>query len=137
VRKLLWERVSAEQISRMLIDRDTDELERMLLGGVELVARAGGGGDAAEPPGPDTSVAELWNRVWNHANGPRGPIERALIVWVSVRTRHQSIRRRRSSPVAASRPIIALLGSGTADQVSELPVMVKAPWVVGWTFWPL
>jgi hypothetical protein len=63
VRKLLWERVSAEQISRMLIGRDTDELERMLLGGVELVARAGRGGDEVEPPGPDTSVAELWNRV--------------------------------------------------------------------------
>lgn len=63
VRKLLWERVSAEQISRMLIGRDTEELERMLLGGVELVARAGGGGDEVVPPGPDTSLVELWNRV--------------------------------------------------------------------------
>lgn len=63
VRKLLWERVSAEQISRMLIGRDTEELEPMLLGGVELVARAGGGGDGVEPASPDTSLAELWNRV--------------------------------------------------------------------------
>lgn len=63
VRKLLWERVSAEQISRMLIGRDTEELERMLLGGVELVARAGGGVNEVEPPGSETSLAELWNRV--------------------------------------------------------------------------
>lgn len=63
VRKLLWERVSAEQISKMLIGRDTDELERMLLGGVEIVARAGGGGAEVEQSGSDTTLAELWNRV--------------------------------------------------------------------------
>jgi hypothetical protein len=63
VRKLLWERVSPDQIFRMLIGRDTDELERMLPGGVELVARARGGVNEVEPPGSETSLAELWNRV--------------------------------------------------------------------------
>jgi hypothetical protein len=63
VRKLLWERVSAEQISKMLIGRNTDELERMLLGGVEIVARAGGGGAEVEQSGSDASLAELWSRV--------------------------------------------------------------------------
>ena len=43
--------------------RGTDELQRMLLGGVEIVARAGGGGGEVEQSGPAESLAELWNRV--------------------------------------------------------------------------
>ncbi len=35
---------AARQIVTMLMGRGTDELERMLLGGVEIVARVGGGG---------------------------------------------------------------------------------------------
>lgn len=60
VRKLLWERVPAERIAPMLADRGTGELERMLLGGVEMVARPVAGADReAEAGGP----AETWTRL--------------------------------------------------------------------------
>lgn len=67
VRKLLWERVPARQIVTMLLGRGTDELERMLLGGVEIVARVGGGGGGSGADGEDHGSAagpvERWNRV--------------------------------------------------------------------------
>lgn len=61
VRKLLRERVPTEQIATMLVGRDTDELEQMLLSGVEIVARAGGG--AAEPSYSGSDLIETWNRA--------------------------------------------------------------------------
>lgn len=63
VRKLLRERVPAEQIATMLDGRDNGELERMLLGGVEITARAVGGGGEVTPSESATSLAEMWNRV--------------------------------------------------------------------------
>ena len=41
VRKLLWEHVSAGRIAALMAGRGTSELESMLLGGVEMVARTG------------------------------------------------------------------------------------------------
>lgn len=61
VRKLLWQRLSSEQISALLVGRPTAELERMLLGGVELVARCGG--DDGKQPASTLSPVETWNRV--------------------------------------------------------------------------
>ncbi len=63
VRRLLWERMSSERIVALMAGRGTDELQRMLLGGVEIVARAGVGGDEEEQSEPAESLAELWNRV--------------------------------------------------------------------------
>jgi hypothetical protein len=67
VRKLLWEQVPARQIVTMLNGRGTDELERMLLGGVEIVARMGGGGSGGggetQDHGSSVGPAERWNRV--------------------------------------------------------------------------
>ena len=67
VRKLLWQQVPARQIVTMLLGRGTDELERMLLGGVEIVARVGGGGGGSDGDGEDHGSAagpvERWNRV--------------------------------------------------------------------------
>ena len=48
VRKLLWLRLSSEQITTLLVGRTTVDLESMLVGGVELVARCGGG-DGKQP----------------------------------------------------------------------------------------
>lgn len=39
VRKLLWLRVPAGQITSAMSERSTEEIERMLLGGIEVVAR--------------------------------------------------------------------------------------------------
>ena len=61
VRKLLWQRLSSEQITALLVGRTADELERMLVGGVELVARCGG--DDGKQPASTLSPAETWNRV--------------------------------------------------------------------------
>jgi len=61
VRKLLWLRLSSEQITAMLVGRTTDDLERMLVGGVELVARCGG--DDGKQPASTLSPVETWNRV--------------------------------------------------------------------------
>lgn len=63
VRKLLWEKLSAEQITTMLSGRDAGELERMLLGGVEIVARTGGADDEGEKSDFSEGLTEMWNRV--------------------------------------------------------------------------
>lgn len=67
VRRMLSERVSAEQIAALLTGRGTEELERMLLGGVEMVARtgaeAGDVGGEVEPPCSTEDLIEIWNRV--------------------------------------------------------------------------
>jgi len=55
--------MSAEQIVTLLTGRGTEELERMLLGGVEIVARAGDVGGEVEPPCSAGDLAEVWNRV--------------------------------------------------------------------------
>ena len=61
VRRLLSERLPSEQIATMLANRETEELRQMLLGGVEIVARAGGGQVA--PAGSVDAFGELWSRV--------------------------------------------------------------------------
>ncbi len=63
VRKLLWERVPSEHIAVLMAGRGTKETERMLLGGIEMVARAGEGesGSAVASLAPGT--VETWRRV--------------------------------------------------------------------------
>ena len=63
VRRLLSERVPSEQIATLLTGRDTKELEQMLRGGVEITARAGGGGGDVAQSASDTTLAEMWKRV--------------------------------------------------------------------------
>ncbi len=63
VRRLLSERVPSEQIATLLTGRDTKELEQMLRGGVEITARAGGGGGDVARSASDTTLAEMWKRV--------------------------------------------------------------------------
>jgi DNA-binding transcriptional MerR regulator len=61
VRKLLWERVPSEQIAVVMSGRGTEETERMFLGGIEMVARAGEDQHAQESPASGT--VETWRRV--------------------------------------------------------------------------
>jgi DNA-binding transcriptional MerR regulator len=56
VRKLLWERVPSEQIAVLMAGRGTEETGRMFIGGIEMVARAGGNSGGADS-------AETWRRV--------------------------------------------------------------------------
>ena len=67
VRRLLLERVPSERIAGLMAGRGTGELEEMLRGGVEMVARSGDAGgiqpmwheNGAAAPG----VEERWNRI--------------------------------------------------------------------------
>jgi len=61
VRKLLWQRLSSEQITALLVGRPTADLERMLLGGVELVPRTGSDDGEADTSKPGS--LEAWSRV--------------------------------------------------------------------------
>jgi hypothetical protein len=61
VRKLLWQRLSSEQIIALLVGRPTAELERMLLGGVELTSRTGSDDGEADTSRPGS--LEAWSRV--------------------------------------------------------------------------
>lgn len=61
VRKLLWQRVSSEQIISLMSGRGTEDLKRMLLGGVEMVIK--GDEDRAGLQPPDLRVVETWRRV--------------------------------------------------------------------------
>jgi DNA-binding transcriptional MerR regulator len=56
IRKLLWERVPAEQIAVLMAGRGTDETGRMFIGGIEMVARSDGSSVGA-------GSAETWRRV--------------------------------------------------------------------------
>lgn len=58
IRKLLWEKMSSEQIAALMAGRDTGELKRLLLEGIEIVAA--GGREGAEPPSSDGGI---WKRV--------------------------------------------------------------------------
>jgi DNA-binding transcriptional MerR regulator len=61
VRRLLWERVPAEQIAVLMSGRSTEETQRMFLRGVEVVARTSEDGTAVGPPDP--GPVETWRRV--------------------------------------------------------------------------
>ena len=61
VRKLLWERVPSDQIAVVMSGRGTEETERMFLGGIEMVARAGE--DQGAQGAPDPGTVEIWRRV--------------------------------------------------------------------------
>ena len=61
VRKLLWQRLSSEQIAALLVGRPTEKLERMLLGGVELVPRTEPDDGQADTLRPGS--LEAWSRV--------------------------------------------------------------------------
>jgi hypothetical protein len=63
VRKLLWERVSSEQITALLAGRSVEETKRMFLGGIEMVAKPEGsqGTVASESMYPKT--AQTWKRI--------------------------------------------------------------------------
>ena len=58
IRKLLWEKVPSEQIVKLMAGRDTGELKRLLLEGIEIVA-AGGGGKTDNLP----TDGGTWKRV--------------------------------------------------------------------------
>lgn len=66
VRTLLWQRVPAEAIATLLAGRSTEETKRILLEGVEFVARksvgggVGNGGVVSERAG---AAPELWKRI--------------------------------------------------------------------------
>ena len=61
VRKLLWERAPSDQIAVVMSGRGTEEMERMFLGGIEMVAREGGDRNVRESPA--SGRAETWRRV--------------------------------------------------------------------------
>jgi len=58
IRKLLWEKVPSEQILTIMAGRDTGELKRLLLEGIEIVAA--GGDEKADSRSPD---AGTWKRI--------------------------------------------------------------------------
>jgi DNA-binding transcriptional MerR regulator len=58
IRKLLWEKVPSEQIVKLMAGKDTGELKRLLLEGIEIVA-AGGRGETDSQP----SDGGTWKRV--------------------------------------------------------------------------
>ena len=64
VRRLVLVKVSAERIAGVMKGRGTDEAERMFLGGIEVVTRAGeepGSQGPPVPPIPET--VETWKRL--------------------------------------------------------------------------
>ena len=61
VRRLLWERVTADRIVGLVARKSIKETEGMFLYGVEYVARTEGGD--LEQPGSATGAVEKWNRV--------------------------------------------------------------------------
>jgi DNA-binding transcriptional MerR regulator len=61
VRKLLWERVSSEQIAALLAGRGVEETKRMFLDGIEMVAKPEGNEGVAESMSPKS--AQTWKRV--------------------------------------------------------------------------
>jgi DNA-binding transcriptional MerR regulator len=66
VRALLWRGLPAGQIAEIIPHAGTGELERMLMGGVEMVARgevAGGGEGGRTGAGTGEGEAETWRRV--------------------------------------------------------------------------
>lgn len=58
IRKLLWEKMSSEQIAALMAGKETGELKRLLLDGIAIVPA--GGGEDAEPLPAD---AGTWKRV--------------------------------------------------------------------------
>ena len=72
VRRLLWERVSAERIVGLMAHRSTEETQDMFLHGVEFVARTGNSapGGSQAPDGLNAALrpTEKWNR-WQIAPG--------------------------------------------------------------------
>ena len=58
IRKLLWEKMSSEQITTLMAGRDTGELKRLLLEGIEIVAA--GGSEKTDSPPTDGGT---WKRV--------------------------------------------------------------------------
>lgn len=63
VRMLLVNRVPADQIATFLAGRTTEDLERMLLGGVEIVARPGDVDGKAGTLESESPEVEDWKRV--------------------------------------------------------------------------
>jgi len=57
IRKLLWEKMSSDQITSLMAGKDTAELKRLLLDGIQIVSA--GGTKANQPP----SDAGTWKRV--------------------------------------------------------------------------
>jgi DNA-binding transcriptional MerR regulator len=58
IRKLLWEKMSSEQIASLMAGKDTRELKRLLLDGIEIVAA--GGSEKADFPPTDGGT---WKRI--------------------------------------------------------------------------
>ena len=73
IRKLLWEKVPSEQIVKLMAGKDTAELKRLLLEGIEIVA-AGGGGDALPSDGGTWKRVVLAPGVELHLESSRGKL---------------------------------------------------------------
>jgi DNA-binding transcriptional MerR regulator len=58
IRKLLWEKMSSDQIATLMAGKDTGELKRLLLEGIEIVAA--GGSEKADTRPTDGGT---WKRV--------------------------------------------------------------------------
>jgi DNA-binding transcriptional MerR regulator len=58
IRKLLWEKMSSDQIAMLMAGKDTGELKRLLLEGIEIVAAGG-----AEKTDSRSSHGGTWKRV--------------------------------------------------------------------------
>lgn len=58
IRKLLWERMSSEQIAALMEGKEVPELKRLLLDGIEIVAAGRGG--KADPPSTEGGT---WKRI--------------------------------------------------------------------------
>ncbi len=63
IRRLLADRLSSEQISMLLRTRETDELERMLHGGLEITAKAGSQAGSTKSSDSAPLSIETWNRA--------------------------------------------------------------------------
>ncbi len=70
IRKLLWEKMPSEQITTLMAGKDTGELKRLLLEGIEIVA-AGGSEKEADGPCADrrrhlggSSLPPGWSCIW-------------------------------------------------------------------------
>ena len=74
IRKLLWEKLPSEQIVKLMAGRDTGELKRLLLEGIEIVAAGGGGKDSPRTDGGTWKRVVLAPGVELHLESSRSPL---------------------------------------------------------------
>jgi len=88
IRKLLWEKMSSEQIAPLMAGRDTEELKRLLLEGIEIAAAG-----ASEKTEFRSRDGGTWKRVVLapgvelHLESSRIPLSKEEIERIVVRVR--------------------------------------------------